>query len=110
MLWLSPSGPGRRRGSPRAVELYDVLGAGEGSLVGPGVLLAVELGQLQHRHIAEWTDFPHLQPLDEAPGGGHRHRGESVQGCYSPSQISALGPCTTLDPLSLPGASLLLNY
>lgn len=33
-----------------------------------GVHAACLLGQLQHRHVAQRTDLPHLQPLDEAPG------------------------------------------
>lgn len=62
-----------------AVELYDVFGTGQGALGGPGVLLAVQLCQLQHRHVAEGTDFPHLQPLDEAPGGAKTDTGGSLQ-------------------------------
>lgn len=70
---------------PGSAELYDVLCAGEGALGGAGVLLAVQLGQLQHRHVAERTHFSHFQPFDEAPGGGHRQRrGGYYKGAANP--------------------------
>lgn len=54
-------------GGPRL--LHHVLDPREGLLYGPsGVHAACLLGQLQNRHVAQRTHFPHLQPLDEAPG------------------------------------------
>lgn len=56
--------------------LYNVLCPGKRPLGGPTVLLTVQLGQLQHRHVAEWTHFPYLQPLNKAPGEGDSAGGE----------------------------------
>lgn len=47
-------------------ELYNVLCPREGPLWGSAVLLTVQLGQLQNWHVAQWTHFPHLQPLNKA--------------------------------------------
>lgn len=54
-------------GGPRL--LHHVLDAWEGLLYGPSAVHAARLlGQLQNRHVAQRAHFPHLQPLDEAPG------------------------------------------
>lgn len=48
-------------------ELYNVLCPREGLLRGTTVLFTVQLGQLQHRHVAQGTHFPDFQPLNKAP-------------------------------------------
>ena len=50
-------------------ELYDVLCPGQGPLWGSTVLLTVQLGQLQNWHVAQWTYFTNLEPLNKAPAG-----------------------------------------
>lgn len=47
-------------------ELYNVLCPREGTLWGSTVLLTMQLGQLQNRHVAQWTYFANLQPLNKA--------------------------------------------
>lgn len=47
-------------------ELYNVLCPREGLLRGTTVLFTVQLGQLQHRHVAQGTHFPDFQPLNKA--------------------------------------------
>lgn len=47
--------------------LYNVLCPREGLLRGTTVLFTVQLGQLQHWHVAQGTHFADFQPLNKAP-------------------------------------------
>lgn len=47
-------------------ELYNILCPREGPLWGSTVLLTVQLGQLKYWHVAQWTYFANLQPLNKA--------------------------------------------
>lgn len=64
---LPPCGRGILQQFDSCGELYNVLCPRQGPLWGSMVLLTVQLGQLQNWHVAQWTHFPNLQPLNKAP-------------------------------------------
>lgn len=70
-------------------KLYNVLCPREGLLRGTTVLFTVQLGQLQHWHVAQRTHFADFQPLNKAPAERDSQVGDI-------SSSFTAGPCPEL--------------